>query len=101
LSRTVRTLARAADRLGRLQAGTDRTPDSVHAISDFNDSLKLNPQNAWALYGRGQALLRQEKTAAAESDFAAATALQPRIADEFKNFGLMPQQFELESQQAP
>ena len=78
-----------------------RMGDSVHAISDFNDSLKLNPKNAWSLYGRGQALLRQQKTAAAESDFAAATALQPHIADEFKNFGLMPQQFEPESQQAP
>ena len=78
-----------------------RMGDYVHAISDFDASLKVNPKNAWSLYGRGQALLRQQKTAAAQSDIAAATALHPHIADEFKNFGLMPQQFDLEAQQAP
>jgi tetratricopeptide (TPR) repeat protein/predicted aspartyl protease len=71
-----------------------RMGDYVHAISDFDASLKRNPRNAWSLYGRGQALLRQQKTAAAESDFAAATALHPHIADEFK------EQLDLESEQA-
>ncbi len=78
-----------------------RMGDYVHAISDFDASLKVNPKNALALYGRGLALLRQEKTAAAESDFAAATALHPHIADEFKNFGVMPQQVDLLPEEAP
>jgi tetratricopeptide (TPR) repeat protein len=58
------------------------------ALADFDAFLKINPQSAWALYGRGQAQLHKHRTQAAESDFTAATALAPHIADEFKRIGL-------------
>jgi tetratricopeptide (TPR) repeat protein len=64
--------------------------DFDRAITDYNASLKLQSRNAWALYGRGLAEARKQKTAAAEGDFAAATALVPRIADEFKKRGVAP-----------
>jgi tetratricopeptide (TPR) repeat protein/predicted aspartyl protease len=58
------------------------------ALEDFEASLKVDPKNPWALYGRGQAELHKKKNAAAESDLAAATALAPHIADEFRRRGL-------------
>lgn len=61
------------------------------AITDYNASLKLQSRSAWALYGRGLAESHNQKTtAAAEGDFAAATALAPHIADEFKKRGVTP-----------
>jgi hypothetical protein len=52
--------------------------------------LKLQPRNAWSLYGRGLAEEHQRNTAVSEGDIAAATALAPPIADEFKKPGLTP-----------
>jgi tetratricopeptide (TPR) repeat protein/predicted aspartyl protease len=60
------------------------------AISDFDDSLKDNPKNAPALYGRGIAKLRMMNTAAGQADIAAATALQPQVADYFNRHGITP-----------
>jgi hypothetical protein len=48
---------------------------------------RTQSRNAWALYGRGLAETRKQKISAAEDDFAAATALSPHIADEFKTGG--------------
>ena len=68
-----------------------RMGDFDRAITDYNASLKLQPKSALALYGRGLAESHKPKTAAAgEGDMAAATALAPHIAEEFKRRGVIP-----------
>ena len=68
-----------------------RQGDFGHAVSDYSESLHLEPRNPWSLYGRGLAQEHQKNTTAtAEGDIAAATALAPHIADEFKKLGLAP-----------
>ena len=67
-----------------------RLGDFGHAVSDYNEALKLQPHNPWSLYGRGLAEGRQKNTTASEGDMAAASALAPHIADEFKKLGLTP-----------
>ena len=68
-----------------------RQGDFGRAASDYTDALKLQPRNPWSLYGRGLAQEHQKNTAAtAEGDMAAATALAPHIADEFRKLGLTP-----------
>lgn len=68
-----------------------RLGDFDRAITDYNASLKLQARYAWALYGRGLAESHRPKTAdAAATDIAAATALAPHIADEFKKRGVTP-----------
>jgi tetratricopeptide (TPR) repeat protein len=60
------------------------------SIADYDDSLKLYPQDAWVLYGRGVAKIRKNKVAEGEADMAAAAALWPPIAEEFKRRGIAP-----------
>jgi predicted Zn-dependent protease len=67
-----------------------RMGDNDQAVADFNSTLKQLPKNAWALYGRGVVKERQGKTAEAQGDMAAATALQPGIADIFRKRGITP-----------
>ncbi len=64
-----------------------RMGDYDHARSDFDASLKVNPKNAWSLYGRGQAEQHLQKNSAAQQDSAAAVALRPHIAEEFQTRG--------------
>jgi tetratricopeptide (TPR) repeat protein/predicted aspartyl protease len=49
------------------------------AISDFNDTLKKQPKNVRALYGRGVAKIRQNQQKEGESDIDAAVKLSPKI----------------------
>jgi Flp pilus assembly protein TadD len=51
------------------------------AISDFNDTLKKQPKNVRALYGRGVAKIRQNRQKEGESDIDAALELSPKIKD--------------------
>ena len=67
-----------------------RMGDNDQAIADFDSTLKQLPKNVWALYGRGVAKQRQGKTAEAQGDTVAATALQSGIADTFKKHGITP-----------
>ena len=67
-----------------------RLGDCDKAIADYNASLKFNPRSARALYGLGVAELREKEFAQSEADIAAATALSPRVADEFKRHGITP-----------
>jgi tetratricopeptide (TPR) repeat protein len=60
------------------------------AIADYDASLKLSPKNAWSLYGRGIAKMRQNKTAAGEADVAQAVGINPSIAEQFKKRGVAP-----------
>jgi tetratricopeptide (TPR) repeat protein len=67
-----------------------RLGDVDHSIADFDAALKLQPQDAWALYGRGANESRRGNIAQAQLDMAAAIALWPAIADEFKKRGIPP-----------
>jgi hypothetical protein len=51
-------------------------------------TLKLQPDNAWSLYGRGLAKPRKGMKADGEADLAAATAVDPRMEDEAKKYDL-------------
>jgi tetratricopeptide (TPR) repeat protein len=60
------------------------------SIADYNASLKIDAQNAWALYGRGIDELRKREVTAGDADVAKATSLMPQIAEEFKRRGMDP-----------
>ncbi len=60
------------------------------SIADFDDSLKLSPEDSWSLYGRGIAKIRRRKAAEGEADLAAAAKLSPKVADEFARRGINP-----------
>ena len=67
-----------------------RMGDYENSIADYDAALKINPKNAWSLYGRGVDKLRQQKTSDAEVDIARATAVWPQVAEEFKRRGIVP-----------
>jgi tetratricopeptide (TPR) repeat protein/predicted aspartyl protease len=67
-----------------------RLGDYDKSIADFDDSLKLAPKNAQALYGRGVAELRKHKTPEGQADLAEASKLLPNIAAEFSRRGISP-----------
>ena len=60
------------------------------AIADFDAALKTMPKNAYALYGRGVAKIRKNKTAEGETDIAEAVKIAPHIAAPFSARGLAP-----------
>jgi tetratricopeptide (TPR) repeat protein len=60
------------------------------SIADYDVSLKINPKNAWSLYGRGIDKLRKHAASEGEVDIAQATAISPQVADEFKRRGIAP-----------
>ena len=49
--------------------------DYDSAIADFTQAIRLDPKNAVAYYGRGEAYLEKGQRAAAERDFAQAKRL--------------------------
>jgi tetratricopeptide (TPR) repeat protein len=67
-----------------------RMGDYDKSITDYDESLKQRPKNAWGLYGRGIAKLHKRKVAEGEADMAAATAVWAPIGDEFKRHGIAP-----------
>jgi hypothetical protein len=50
--------------------------------------LKVDPRMALSLYGRGLAKRKQGDASGAESDIAAAKAINAGVADEFRHFGI-------------
>jgi len=60
------------------------------AILDFDAALKTLPKDAFALYGRGVAKIRKNKTADGEIDIAEAVRIAPNIAAPFNKRGLAP-----------
>jgi predicted aspartyl protease/Tfp pilus assembly protein PilF len=60
------------------------------AISDFDDTLRLQPKNVRALYGRGVAKIRQNKSKEGESDIDAAVLLSPKIKENLQAYGIGP-----------
>jgi len=67
-----------------------RLGDYNKSIADFDGSLSMHPKDPWALYLRGIDKIRLGKTSEGQADMAAATALSPPIADEFKRHGMTP-----------
>jgi tetratricopeptide (TPR) repeat protein/predicted aspartyl protease len=60
------------------------------SMADFKASLALQPRNAGAQYGLGLAETRKGMLAEGDRDMQAATALAPRIAEQFKRMGVGP-----------
>ncbi len=67
-----------------------RMGDYENSIADYDAALKINPKNAWSLYGRGIDKLRKQQTRAADADIARATAAWPQVVQEFKRRGIVP-----------
>jgi tetratricopeptide (TPR) repeat protein/predicted aspartyl protease len=67
-----------------------RMGDYDKAIEDYDAALKVNPKNAGALYGRGIAKVKKNKTTEGEADMAEAVKIAPGIADAYKRAGLSP-----------
>ena len=67
-----------------------RLGDYDKAIDDYAAALKISPQSAAALYGRGIAKIRKKKNAEGEADVAAAEKIAPKISEQFKALGIVP-----------
>jgi predicted aspartyl protease/Flp pilus assembly protein TadD len=67
-----------------------RQSDYDKAIADFDATLKTMPKNVNALYGRGVAKMRKNKTTEGETDMAEAVKIYPRIAAQFSARGMAP-----------
>ena len=60
------------------------------AIVQYTAAIKAQPQAAPALYGRGLAQLQKGAKAQGEADIAAAAAIAPGLAAEYRRLGLAP-----------
>ena len=56
------------------------------ALADFNETLRHNPKNATALYGRGLAKRKKGDTAGAAADMDAANKLYPTVAKYYERY---------------
>jgi tetratricopeptide (TPR) repeat protein len=65
-----------------------RMKDYDRSIADYNASLKINPKNAWSLYGRGIARLRMQQIVAGTADIESAKAIWPQVAQELRRRGI-------------
>ncbi|MEA3159882.1 MAG: hypothetical protein QOD95_1430 [Gammaproteobacteria bacterium] len=67
-----------------------RQANYERAILDFDAALKTMPKKPFALYGRGVAKIRKNKTADGEIDIAEAVKIAPNIGAPFSKRGLAP-----------
>lgn len=67
-----------------------RLGDYDEAIEDYDAALKMNPQMAAALYGRGIAKVRKKKITDGEADITNAEKIAPKIAEQFTVLGIVP-----------
>ena len=67
-----------------------RAGDYDKSIVEYEASLKIDPKNAYALYGRGIDELRKQKAPEGQADIAQATALSPKVAENFSRYGILP-----------
>ena len=67
-----------------------RTGNLDKAISDCDDALKMMPKNARALYVRGVVESRKNMKAQGDADVASAKSLDPKVAEVFEHFGIVP-----------
>jgi tetratricopeptide (TPR) repeat protein len=67
-------------RLGQYQA----------SIVDYDAALRGRPRDAWSLYGRGIDELRLGHASESKADVAAAVAIDPKLPDTVKAYGITP-----------
>ncbi|HEY1900393.1 MAG TPA: aspartyl protease family protein [Steroidobacteraceae bacterium] len=67
-----------------------RRREYAKAISDFSDTIELQPRFAAATYARGLARIAKGDKAAGDADLQSALALNPRVARVFHDLGLGP-----------
>ena len=60
----------------------------IEAITDYDAALKIDPNYASALYGRGTAKLKKGDNSGGNSDIASAKAIQSDVADDFVGYGV-------------
>jgi hypothetical protein len=60
----------------------------TYAVADA--ALHREPKIAWSLYGRGLVRLHKGLTAEGQADIAAASALEPKIAERAASYGIRP-----------
>jgi tetratricopeptide (TPR) repeat protein/predicted aspartyl protease len=60
------------------------------SIAQYTAAIRVQPRAAPALYGRGLAELKKGQKAEGEADLAAARAIAPGLAQQYKRFGLAP-----------
>jgi tetratricopeptide (TPR) repeat protein len=58
------------------------------ALADYNAALTINPRSAWSLYMRGLVEAKSGQDGQAKADRAAAIAIDPKVADRAKKYGL-------------
>jgi tetratricopeptide (TPR) repeat protein len=68
------------------------------AVADYDASLKIEPNKASSLYGRGMAKRRKGAFEEGNADIAAARAAKPDITAEFTRYGLSPPLIDLKPQ---
>jgi tetratricopeptide (TPR) repeat protein len=61
--------------------------DPALALNEYNAALRIDPNRALSLYGRGLARIRTGD-AAGKGDQAAALTINPEVADDFSIYGL-------------
>jgi tetratricopeptide (TPR) repeat protein len=67
-----------------------RLGDYDKSIADYDASLKIEPRDAWSLYGRGIDEIRANHRSEGRADIEQARALSPDIADAYGEDGLLP-----------
>jgi tetratricopeptide (TPR) repeat protein len=67
-----------------------RMGDYARAITDYDEVLARNANEAWSLYGRGIAKLRLGQKEAGEADLKKSKSLDAHLADEAKKRGIVP-----------
>jgi tetratricopeptide (TPR) repeat protein/predicted aspartyl protease len=67
-----------------------RMGDYEKSILDYDAALRISPKDPRSWYGLGIDNLRKQRIAEGEADIARATALWPKVADEFTRHGIAP-----------
>jgi tetratricopeptide (TPR) repeat protein/predicted aspartyl protease len=67
-----------------------RLGDYDKSIGNYDAALKIRPNNAWTLYGRGLAKLKKNNRSEGEADIAEAVKIARGVADAYKRMGLSP-----------
>jgi tetratricopeptide (TPR) repeat protein len=67
-----------------------RLGDYRAAIADYGTALRLHPDGASSLYGRGIAKIRRNNRIEGEQDLAAAVKIVPNTAENFRKIGIVP-----------
>jgi len=65
-----------------------RLGDYDKSIGNYDAALKIRPQSAWTLYGRGLAKLKKDSRGEGEADIAEAVKIAPGVADAYRRMGL-------------